>query len=246
MQALSPSGVCLNDWRFVMLRHSLQKALVFLRISSLVAVLGSLSAVCFPRLFSAQAAPTRLFLDDLPALQCEFWIDKALAEAVATSSEGTALWHTRLYLKIDASKVDLSEMESLSFYGVQRYFVGDEVVEQTPIQTWPLRKFDGSSLNYYVQDLGNLSEPKGHLIRPQNSRLEWEGAYVLQLKNGQRLWLNKDNTPYAHWVFRQSLEEYLSREKQTLGSAGVAALNTLDQAKKTATFSTELNPQRCQ
>lgn len=223
----------------------------FRRLSSRVAfaVIGAAallaSAGVSLRAPIAKGDPTTVFEESVVVRGCEMWIDKAVAEAVATHPDLGTIWHSRLYVKVDTRAIPLETIARVGWLGRERTFRGGRLTNATEWQERELMPFEPNSRDYFVLDLGNLSTQYPSLRDPQPFRLEHEGVFFVETIEGRRFWLNENRTSYDNWAFDLGLEKYLKKERQTLGSVGLGALASLSEARRTADFSPWLNPGGC-
>ena len=178
------------------------------------------------------------------ARNCEAWIDKAAAEAVAFDSNSGAIFNTRLYLKVDPLQIPPQTIARVAFHGREFTWQGDALVGTSDFHDTELAPFD-SAADYFVLDLGSLALQTWNLLSAGARRVSLEGAFVVETTDGQSLWLNENQRAFNNFTFDAGFEAWLKKEGQSIGSLGMAALPSLAQARKTADFAPSLNPESC-
>jgi|GEM_PF-6351558 len=209
-------------------------------IASLTMIVLSPSALAH----SGQTPPPATTSQSIEAVSCEAWIDKAAAEVVAFSSDTGPVFRTRIYLKIDTHQIPLSTLAHVSWYGRRFTWHEGTLASTSDFQRVELRLLE-SARDYFVLDLGSLSEQLWNHLTGPHQRVSHEGAFVVATTDGRSVWVNDGLRPLANFAFDDSLETLLRAKGQTVGSYGLAVKQSLEQVNLTADVLPQLNPRRC-
>jgi len=183
--------------------------------------------------------------NDIRIEGCEFYIDKAVIEAVATQPSSKPIFFGRVYLKLDLARFPADVVSKIGWLGDRTTVLSDGRREVETGVTAELSKFAGDVPDYFVHDLAGLAfgdaVPGGEPAR----RTEHRGVYFVETVGGDMHWLNEGQRPFASFEFAEAFEGELRAAGQTVGPAGVGALPSLTGAKRTADFLPRLNPKGC-
>ena len=176
---------------------------------------------------------------------CEFYIDKAVIEAVATQPSSKPIFFGRVYLKLDLARFPADVLSKVGWLGERTTVFSDGRREVEQGVTVELAQFAGDVPDYFVHDLAGLTfgdaVPGGEPAR----RTEHRGVYFVTTSGGDTFWLNEGHRPFASFEFAEGFEGELRAAGQVIGPLGVGILPSLTDAKRTADALPRLNSKRC-